>query len=75
MRNIRIGSGVPFFTICECCFWTASVINKRKNCLVLCPSCTSKRLEFIPLTSNESYTYSVSEKSGLELHFTLPHSQ
>lgn len=56
------------FLICDFCFWAASAIGTRKRDIVACPKCDAK-VSRIPLSDNESFTFSYSERRGVELDF------
>lgn len=58
-----------FFSLCESCFWTASVFGTRKSALSICPLCLDRELAFIPLARDESYRYVVAS-GGLEIRFS-----
>lgn len=68
MKEI-IGRQSRMLALCESCFWTVSVLDKRKCESTLCPSCHKKSVVLIPLAGNESFVYSFSDKRGLELSF------
>jgi len=58
------------FLICEFCFWAASAISTRKHDIMKCPQCNSA-ISRIPLSLNESFTFSYDTKHGVELDFAL----
>lgn len=58
------------FLVCENCFWTASAIDSQGYELATCPSCAQKRLASIPIASNESYSYSISQNGSLDMCFS-----
>lgn len=58
------------FVLCERCYWTASLIEPKRPVFSKCPACYGPRMAFIPITQDESYSYEVSEKGGLELRFS-----
>ncbi len=58
------------FLICDFCFWAASAISTRKHDIVVCPQCSAS-ISRIPLSFNESFTFSYDTKHGVELDFAL----
>lgn len=56
------------FLICDFCFWAASAICIRKHDMVTCPQCKSA-VSRIPISDNESFTFSYDKKRGVELAF------
>lgn len=58
------------FVLCESCYWTASILHPRKR-LSDCPLCAQKRIALMPIASNETYRYSLSQKGNLELQFSV----
>jgi hypothetical protein len=57
---------VSFFQICQSCFWCASVLYEPRM-VNTCPVCTSERMDSLPITPKEAYTYDISESAGLSL--------
>lgn len=59
------------FALCESCYWSASMLEiAESSCFHSCPVCFGKNMAFIPLASDESYMYQLSEKRDLELYFS-----
>jgi hypothetical protein len=56
------------FLICDFCFWAASATSVRRHDVVTCPQC-SATISRIPLSDNESFTFSYDKKRGVELDF------
>jgi hypothetical protein len=59
---------VSFFQICQFCFWCTSTLLKTRM-IKICPVCTSKGIDSLPISPNEIYTYDVTESSGVNLSF------
>jgi hypothetical protein len=59
------------FIMCENCYWSASLSTSGINIdLSKCPFCKCERpLAIVPIASNEEFTFSYSEKHGVELDF------
>ena len=59
------------FIMCENCYWSASLANTRQPVdLSKCPFCKSNRpLAVVPIEDNELFTFSYTEKHGVELDF------
>lgn len=58
------------FALCESCYWTASILDSSR-CFSSCLSCAQKRITLMPIASNETYMYNLSEKGNLELYFSV----
>jgi hypothetical protein len=56
------------FLICDDCYWCASALKIRPVEIVTCPQC-QKVVSSIPLTDDESYTYSYDKRNGVEVDF------
>jgi hypothetical protein len=56
------------FAICDSCYWSASCL-KLDRFVVTCPSCGDDRLEFMPLTEREAYTFDRDDKRCIILKF------
>ena len=56
------------FVICDTCYWSASYLQLDRS-VVRCPCCNDDRLEFIPLSENEGYTFDCNAKRGVILGF------
>jgi hypothetical protein len=59
------------FALCQSCYWTASLLGTPESKFAACPVCLEKSVEFLPITRNEIYRFTVTEERGLELHFSL----
>lgn len=57
----------PSFIICNDCLWCATVI--QDIAVGSCPNCATSTLEAIPLSADEKFTISRSEKRGLTIEF------
>jgi hypothetical protein len=56
------------FIMCDSCFWCASGLRKVE--LTNCPVCNKETLSSLPVARNEKYSYSYSEKRGVEVTFS-----
>lgn len=56
------------FAICNSCYWSASCL-KLDRFVVTCPTCGDDRLEFMPLTEREAYTFDRDDKRCIILKF------
>ena len=56
------------FAMCDSCYWSASCL-KLDRFVVTCPTCGDDRLEFMPLTETEAYTFDKDNKRGIMLKF------
>ena len=56
------------FAICNSCYWSASCL-KLDRFIVTCPTCGDDRLEFMPLSETEAYTFDRDAKRGIILKF------
>ncbi len=56
------------FAICNSCYWSASCL-KLDRFFVTCPTCGDDRLEFMPLTETEAYTFDRDDNQGIILKF------
>jgi hypothetical protein len=59
-------SGVNF-VLCGACFWCTSAF--RSDEFSSCPSCKSKGLDSMPISSGEKYIFDYDEKRGIVLDF------
>jgi hypothetical protein len=55
------------FTLCSSCFWSASLLDARG--LGMCPLCKSNKLDFMPITGTEMYTFDYDKKRGVIIDF------
>jgi hypothetical protein len=64
------------FVICDVCFWATTYLDKSRLSVLdsRCSRCQEIGLSSFPVLANESFTYSYSEKRGLELRF-MNHSR
>jgi hypothetical protein len=56
------------FAICNSCYWSASCLMLDRF-VVTCPTCGDDRLESMPLTETEAYTFDRDDKLGIILKF------
>ncbi len=55
-ENNKSGFKQTKFLVCGSCFWCASYINVRDT-VETCPSCMYGKVESMPLSDNEIYTF------------------
>lgn len=55
------------FTLCGSCYWCATYLDGRG--VESCPTCTSGRVESIPVAGNEMYVFDYDEKRGVTVDF------
>ena len=58
----------PHFLLCSSCFWCASDLNLRGT-VEICPSCMNGKVESMPISDNEIYTFHYSATRGVTLEF------
>ena len=58
----------PHFLLCNSCFWCASDLNLRGT-VEICPSCLNGKVESMPISDNEIYTFHYSATRGVTLEF------
>ena len=56
-----------YFSLCESCYWSASVFGKD---IPVCPLCKSKSVSKIPLTKQEKYRLNLPSSGGIEISFS-----
>jgi len=56
------------FLICKSCFWCASFLN-RYRIFDSCPTCMDSKLESMPISLNEIYTFDYDPLKGVTLGF------
>ena len=59
------------FVICDVCLWATTYLDKSRLPVLdsRCSRCQEAGLSSFPVLANESFTYTYSEKRGLELRF------
>ena len=59
------------FVICDACFWATTYLDKSRLPILesRCSRCQEVGLSSFPVLVNESFTFSYSEKRGVELRF------
>ena len=59
------------FVICDVCFWATTYLDKSRLPVLdsRCSRCQEVGLSSFPVLVNESFTYTYSEKRGVELMF------
>ena len=65
-------SNERIFVVCDACFWATTYLDKSRLPVLdsRCSRCQEVELSSFPILANESFTYTHSEKRGLELIFT-----
>jgi hypothetical protein len=58
----------PHFLLCSSCFWCASYLNFRGT-VEVCPSCVNGKVESMPLSDKEIYTFRYDAIRGVTLAF------
>ena len=57
------------FLICKSCFWCASILYDDVRPIKTCPTCMSYELEFMPISTDESYKFDYDQRHGVTLEF------
>jgi len=57
------------FLLCGSCFWCASFLELRFT-IDICPSCKSGKVESMPLSDKEIYTFDYDPTRGVTLAFS-----
>jgi hypothetical protein len=59
------------FVLCDNCHWAATVIDKSKLDLIEngCIICEESIVSSFPILDNESFTFDITERRGVELNF------
>jgi hypothetical protein len=57
------------FQICQSCYWCASTLY-RDRLFRKCPSCRSEKIDSLPVSANEEYSYGLSGPAGVSLSFS-----
>ncbi len=58
----------PHFLLCGSCYWCASYLNFRGT-VEVCPSCINGKVESMPISDNEIYTFHYNATRGVTLEF------
>jgi hypothetical protein len=58
----------PHFLLCGSCYWCASYFSLRGT-VEICPSCMNGKVESMPISDNEIYTFHYSATRGVTLEF------
>ena len=71
-QNPKINERI--FFLCEDCMWSITCLDKSQFFKVVgkdevCPMCHQDQLSSFPLISDNPFTYSYSEKKGIEVKF------
>ena len=59
----------PHFLLCASCYWCASSISLLGSTVEICPSCMNGRVESMPLSDKEIYTFRYDTIRGVTLEF------
>ena len=64
-------SNERIFVICDVCFWATTYLDKSRLPVLdsRCSRCQEVGLSSFPVLANESFTYTYSEKRGVEFRF------
>jgi len=59
------------FVLCDNCHWAATFIDKSKLNLIEngCVMCEESLVSSFPILDNESFTFEITERRGVELNF------
>jgi hypothetical protein len=57
------------FTLCNSCFWCASILYDDKRPFRPCPTCKNYDLEFMPISVDETYKFDHDKRRGVTLEF------
>ena len=60
------------FLLCNSCFWCASILYDDVQPFRMCPICMDNELEFMPISSEETYKFDYDKRHGITLEFMLP---
>jgi hypothetical protein len=63
------------FLLCESCFWCASYFNNYRKVVSNCPTCDNEKVESMPISHDEIYTFNHDSKRGVTLGFYKWRSQ
>ena len=58
----------PHFLLCGSCYWCASYLSLRGR-VETCPSCMNGKVESMPISDNEIYTFCYNAIRGVTLEF------
>ena len=59
------------FLLCESCFWCASILcDDEFRPFRTCPSCMNYELEFMPVSTDETYKFDYDRRHGVALEFS-----
>jgi hypothetical protein len=67
-NEMKLAFRQPHFLLCSSCFWCASYLNFRDT-VEVCPSCVNGKVESMPLSDNEIYTFRYDVIRGVTLEF------
>lgn len=59
------------FLLCNSCFWCASYLNLGSSFIVpQCPSCKENAIEWMPISTNDAYSFDYNPVTGVILEFS-----
>ena len=59
------------FLLCNSCFWCASYLNSRTSFIVVqCPMCKENAVEWIPISTNDAYSFDYNPVTGVIVEFS-----
>jgi hypothetical protein len=67
-NEMKLDFRQPHFLLCSSCFWCASYLNFRGT-VEVCPSCMNGKVESMPLSDKEIYTFRYDAIRGVTLEF------
>ena len=73
-KEIEVSDKINFL-LCESCFWCASYFNNYRKVVTNCPICGNKKIESMPISHDEVYTFNHDPKRGVTLGFSKWRSQ
>ena len=71
-KTHRSSLSSPIFILCDNCYWCATYLDKtRIPAENRCPHCDANNNELtsFPIMSNESFTFDLNDKRGVEFEF------
>jgi hypothetical protein len=67
-NEMKLAFKQPHFLLCSSCFWCASNLNMHGT-VEICPSCTNGKVESMPISNTEIYTFDYNAIRGVTLEF------
>jgi hypothetical protein len=65
------------FVLCDNCYWAATFIDRTRLHVIEngCILCEESLISSFPILDNESFTFDISERRGVELNFGVRRKQ